>query len=111
MLAGCAAARPVEGPVRLGQVAAVDGPRVRAERVVEDSRCPLDAQCVWAGRLVVRVVVLGGGWAKPVDLTLGIPVQVADGRLTLVAATPARRGGTSVAPRAYRFTFAFQGGR
>jgi hypothetical protein len=112
ILAGCTAAGPIEGPVRLGQIASVDGPRVRPERVIEDSRCPTDVQCIWAGRLVVRVTVLGGGWTRHLDLTLGTPVDVADGSLTLVTATPPRS--TAEHHRTsppYRFTFAFQGGR
>ena len=85
-LGACAAAGPVEGPVRLGQIASVNGPRVRADAVVEDSRCPIDVQCVWAGRLILRATVIGGGWSKQVDMTLGIPVAVADGRLGADAA-------------------------
>lgn len=111
ILAGCAGTRPVEGPVRLGQIASVNGPRVRADRVIEDSRCPLDAQCVWAGRLVVRATVLCGGWSRQLELTLGKPVTVADGSLTLVEATPPRqthKQRSKMLP--YRFTFAFQGG-
>ena len=83
LLAGCGSNRPIDGPVRLGQIASVNGPRVRADEVIEDSRCPTDATCVWAGRLIVRATVLGGGWSRQFDLTLGIPVDVADGRLSL----------------------------
>ena len=97
--------------MRLGQIASVNGPRVRAEQVIEDSRCPVDAQCIQAGRLIVRTTVLGGGWSKQVDLTLGTPVNVADGSLTLVRATPERKGGRRGSrPLPYRFTFTFQGG-
>lgn len=111
LLAGCGPTRPVEGPVRLGQIAAVNGPRVRPDLIVEDSRCPVDTQCIWAGRLVVRATVLGGGWSKSFDLTLGVPVQVADGSLTLVAATPPSRPVRRAAkPSDYRFTFNFHGG-
>ncbi len=65
-LTGCAAggpvaSQPIEGPVRLGEVAAVDGPKVRPDSVIEDSRCPTDVQCIVEGRLIVRVTVLGGG--------------------------------------------------
>jgi len=114
-LAGCAAggpvaSRPIEGSVRLGEIAAVDGPRVRPDRVIEDSRCPADVQCIQAGRLIVRATVLGGGWSKQIDLTLGIPVPVADGMLTLVDATPVPIVGVTAAS-AGRFTFKFQGGR
>lgn len=110
-LGGCASTRPVEGPVRLGQMTYVDGPRVRVDEVIEDSRCPSDVLCVWAGRLIVRATVFGGGWEKQIRMTLGEPVQVADGALTLVGATPVptRRKPTE-RPEPYRFTFTFQGG-
>ncbi|WP_126941819.1 MULTISPECIES: hypothetical protein [unclassified Xanthomonas] len=115
-LAGCAAAgpitaRPIEGPVRLGDIAAVDGPRVRPDRVIEDSRCPAEVQCVVAGRLIVRATVLGGGWSKQIDLTLGVPVPVADGQLTLVDATAPPADSATASTSAMRFTFRFQGGR
>ncbi|WP_295973474.1 hypothetical protein [uncultured Xanthomonas sp.] len=114
-LAGCAAGgpvanQPIEGPVRLGDIAAVDGPRVRPDRVIEDSRCPADVQCIQAGRLVVKATVLGGGWSKEMDLTLGVPVPVADGMLTLVDATPVPIASETAASAAH-FTFKFQGGR
>lgn len=114
-LAGCAtgdpvASRPIEGPVRLGEIAAVDGPTVRPDWVIEDSRCPADVQCIQAGRLVIRSTVLGGGWSKEIDLTLGVPVPVADGMLTLIDATPVPVAGET-SRSAARFTFKFQGGR
>lgn len=115
-LVACAAAgpitsQPIEGPVRLGEIAAVDGPKVRPDRVIEDSRCPAEVQCVVAGRLIVRATVLGGGWSKQIDLTLGIPVPVADGQLTLVAATAPPADSATAATSDMRFTFRFQGGR
>lgn len=110
-LVGCTAGVPAEGRVRLGQIAYVSGPRVRVDRVIEDSRCPVDVQCVWSGRLVVRATLLGHKGSKQLDLTLGTPVAVADGMLTLVAATPLPRKST---PRntmpTYRFTLDFEGG-
>ena len=111
MLASCASHGPIEGPVRLGQTAFVGGPKVRADHIVEDSRCPADVQCVWAGRLIVAATVIGGGWTRQVELTLGVPIDIADGKLTLVKAVPARQtDNQQKKPLAYRFTFDFQGG-
>lgn len=110
VLAGCASSVPIEGPVRLGQIAAVGGPRVRPERIIEDSRCPAGTQCAWAGRLVVGATVLGGGWSKRVTLTLGESVHVADGSLTLVAATRRGPSNPAIPPGEFRLTFEFQGG-
>ncbi len=100
----------MEGPVHLGQIALAGGPRVRPDRVVEDSRCPSDVTCVTAGRLIVRATVFGGGWSREVDLTLGTPAPIADGLLTLTEAVPTRTAGHQIKPASYRFTFLFQGG-
>lgn len=105
-LAGCSATA-VEGPVRIGQLAYAGGPRVRPDRVIEDSRCPVGTTCVRAGRVVLRATVYGGAWSRRVDLVLGVPVAIADGTLTMVAVTPARGVGRS-AP--LRFAFVFEGG-
>ena len=52
-----------------------------------------------------------GGWTKQVELTLGVPIDIADGKLTLVKAVPARQtDGQQKKSLAYRFTFDFQGG-
>ena len=114
LLTGCvsppASPQGIEGPVKLGQLAYVDGPRVRPDRVIEDSRCPIDVVCVWAGRVVLRATVFGGNWSKEVDLTLGTPAPIADGTLTLVTVEPARRSSDLADPQQLRFTFAFEGG-
>lgn len=115
-LSGCAATatrppvQPPEGPARLGQTVYVDGPRVTPLKLIEDSRCPMNARCIWAGRVVLRAKVQGGAWQREIDLTLGEPVQVADGGLTLVSVTPERRTDKPVTSGDYRFAFTFQGG-
>lgn len=94
----------------LGQVGLVDGLRVRPLQIVEDSRCPVNAICVWAGRLVVRTEIRGGNWRETRDLELRKPQSIADGRLTLVEAAPSKMADHPVDPSDYRFTFAFEDG-
>jgi hypothetical protein len=93
----------------LGQVGLVDGLRVRPLRIVEDSRCPINAICVWAGRLIVRTEIHGGNWRETRDLELRKPQSIADGQLTLVEAVPSKMADQPVDARDYRFTFAFEG--
>ena len=111
-LVGCATVPPADAePVAgLGQSANVNGLRVRPLRVVEDSRCPVNAVCVWPGRIIVATEVGGGSWKEIRDLELGKPQQIADGALTLVEAQPQKTAGAEADPRAYRFRFDFQGG-
>ena len=90
---------------RLGQEVRLGEFRIRPLAVLEDSRCPLDVTCVWAGRIRLRVAVNG---AEAV-MELNRPVEVAPGsRLTLVAIAPPRwsRPPAGVDPNApQRFAF------
>lgn len=62
------------------------GLRVRPLEVLEDSRCPQNARCIWAGRLRVRVNVEGVGEREAI-LGEGV-VETPRGNFTLVAALP-----------------------
>lgn len=93
---------------RIGETVRVHGIRVTPLRVLEDSRCPQNARCVWAGR--VRLSVRIGNATR--ELALGQPVPFAGGALSLAAVLPERtaRDGT-IPPRAYRFGFQFERNR
>lgn len=114
-LAACATVPPVAAnpTTALGQTAYVDGLRVKPISIVEDSRCPVDVTCVWAGRLVILAEVdFHGGsesWRGP--LTLGQPYAYGGETVTLVSAQSTKRTDTPAEPSDYRFTFAASRGR
>ncbi|HEX7854108.1 MAG TPA: hypothetical protein VF503_10465 [Sphingobium sp.] len=114
LLAGCAGTPERicqrEGPARIGEMAYINGPVVRVESVLEDSRCPVDAQCVHAGDVRIAATVISGNSKKPVELTLGKPLHIADGSLTLLSVAPRKRSDHGITPEMYRFAFDFQGG-
>ena len=87
----------------------VNGIRIRPLAVVEDSRCPAQVQCVWAGRLVVRARMTGDGWTQIRDFELGVFQAVDRYRVTLITAEPPKTAPGEIDPRAYRFTFGAAG--
>lgn len=109
-LAGCATiAPPPIGPTAsFGGTATIDGVSIRPLSIVEDSRCPTDVVCVWAGRLIIlaEVEFRGGSesWRGP--LTLGEPYSHGSETVTLVSASPGKLAAAPVRPSDYRFTFA-----
>ena len=112
-LVGCATtAVPDNGLTyaRIGQTAYIDGPRVTPLEVLEDSRCPAQVQCVWAGRVRIRARIDLGSGSQTRELTLGKPEQVADGSLELVEVAPAKSKEGAIPPRDYRFGLRFMGG-
>jgi hypothetical protein len=79
-----AAVAGLGGTARLGDVS------VRPLAIIEDSRCPAGVQCVWAGRLRLRVAISGVP-GEP-ELVLGEPFALPrGGAITLTAAAPAPR--------------------
>lgn len=116
MLASCVTARPLSpsaSPATAGfdQVAIVGSLRVRPLSLVEDSRCPANVQCVWAGRLTVLAEIDAGPGTETAALTLGIPRELGPVSVTLVAAAPDMVEGKPIKRGEYRFTFATNAAR
>lgn len=101
------ASLPQGSPVALGQAVQVGALVVTPQEVVEDSRCPINARCIWAGRLIVKTRIDGQGWRETADLTLGEPYATHDVGLALTSGEPGREAGAGkeTKPADYRFTY------
>lgn len=104
IIAAPALARP-GGTVALRHTARVGALRVTPLAVVEDSRCPENARCIWAGRATVSVRIARGHRSVMRRLTLGEPTATELGGVVLDAMSPEKRAGRVTPPRAYRFHF------
>lgn len=98
-------ALPQGTPVALGQGVQVGSVVATPIEVVEDSRCPINARCVWAGRLVVKTRIDGKGWRETSDLALGAPFGTHDVVIALSSGEPAPETGREIAHAEYRFTY------
>lgn len=93
--------------LRMGEEQAVGGSVVKVVfvRVVEDSRCPIDAICVWAGNAVVELGIRAGmGPTFPIQLNSTLEPQAADWngvRMTFLELHPAPRAATPTRPEDY----------
>lgn len=90
---------PFDQPVRVGDLI------VTPKKLVEDSRCPMNARCVWAGRVVVKTTIAGNGWADTADLTLGEPYGTHGKVIALVSVRPEKTTDREIQPIEYRFTY------
>lgn len=110
-LSACATTSIAGSPIRsdglatLGQPTRVGQLVVTPQAVVEDSRCPINVRCVWAGRLVLKSRIDGAGWRETVDLTLGQPYATHRSGLTLVSAEPGKIARSTPSPPASLFRF------
>jgi hypothetical protein len=99
-----------EFTLRVGETAVVDDTslRISVDKVAQDSRCPLDVQCVWEGDAAVSVLIAGPAAPLPYELhTSGRYAQeVTHGayQVTLVRLDPTPRSSVPLAPGDYRAT-------
>ncbi|MBX3594499.1 hypothetical protein [Sphingomonas sp.] len=109
LLAGCMMTPTAStGPVALDQPQRLGGLTITPLAIVEDSRCPINARCIWAGRLVVRAAIAGGYDRLERNFTLGEVAQTDFGPIRLDSATPGRTTQDGEIPSpAYRVHFSF----
>ena len=111
ILAGCATVPTASTDQWSGFGEATRAGRVVVEprELIEDSRCPMNARCVWAGRVTIDTTVWVDRQKYPVKLTLGEPYPIAGGQLILDSVMPPRETQQGEIPREdYRFHFDFQ---
>ena len=100
---------PEGAAVALGQSVRVGEVSVTPISVVEDSRCPINARCVWAGRLVVETRIDGqtvdGPWRDRANIRLGETYGTHGQVIALVSGEPGKTKDRETRPEEYRFTY------
>mgnify|MGYP005836882441 CR=1 FL=1 len=94
--------------LRAGQTARVEELQVSFTRVLEDSRCPADLVCVWAGNAKVEIeLTFSGAGRSTVTLNSTLdPLEIsfAGYIVRYVDLEPYPRSTRSIDPQAYRLT-------
>jgi hypothetical protein len=112
LCAGCAGAstRPSQTPLgqpfelRPGASAVLEGElTVTFDGVAADSRCPMDALCVWAGDAIVSLSISRGAGAVPRELHTNPPSEASylDYSIRLLGLAPFPRSDRRIGPGDY----------
>lgn len=81
------------------------GLTVEFVKVVEDSRCPGDVTCVWAGEVKVQLSTrMRAAEAVQHRITAGQDATVGEFRITVVQVQPERVSTREISPEEYRVT-------
>ena len=78
--------------------------KIKFVSVIEDSRCPENVQCVWAGNAKIKVIVTSERGSETFEMNTGMGPQgnQFDGwAITLESLTPTPRAGSKTAAKAY----------
>jgi hypothetical protein len=78
--------------------------QIRFVAVTEDSRCPTDTTCVWAGQLKISVGVTRGGQTSTLEVIESEQQTIGEYRLSFVRAEPPARANRKLASQEYRVT-------
>ena len=81
---------------------------VRFVELVEDSRCPTDTQCVWAGNAKIKIRVTMNGRSQDLTLDTNGPKQAATAigyTIRLIGLTPEPRSNVRINRNGYVATF------
>ncbi len=90
----------------LGETAKFKDLTLTPTTLVEDSRCPVDVQCIQAGTVRVKVSIVSAMGTSTQTITLGTSATTEAETITLSSVSPATKKSTvTVQPSQYRFTF------
>ena len=96
----------VQFSLPVGQTAVLNGngPRITFRQVREDSRCPIDGVCIWAGDAKIELVISRGGTDDTKVISLTAPnneTTSGDLRIRFVGLAPVPKSGDASAQRPY----------
>lgn len=98
---------PSNQTIGIGATARVGGVAVTPLHLLEDSRCPKDVTCIWAGRVLIRARIEAEGRSSIAEMQVGKPVATsANSAIVLARVEPERISGVGIDPADFRFTFA-----
>lgn len=90
---------------RIDQGATALGVKIVPHEVLEDSRCPANANCIQAGTVRVRATLESGLGSTEQVFTLGTPITTEAEVVTLVEVLPQAQPDLTIAPSDYMFIF------
>lgn len=90
---------------KLNQKILIGSTAITPRTIVEDSRCPIDVQCIQAGTVRVNAAISMGGLEEIVLLTLQKPVAHMNKQIELVEVSPGTSADKPITETMYHFTF------
>lgn len=99
---------PTSGDLTLhvGQQGEVGDFSLTLNKIVSDSRCPIDVQCIWAGEVKVEVDLADKSGSETTSISsMGSPHLFGSHQVSIVAVTPATQSQKTISSADYKITF------
>lgn len=98
---------PEEGSIILGlnETGVFRNFSITPKAILEDSRCPIEAVCIWMGRVLVSVEIVSARGTSTETIELGTSINTPGENIKFAIALPAKSTQTEIGGSDYRFTF------
>lgn len=94
------------GAIGVGETKYINGVRITLNKIVEDSRCPADATCIQAGKLVVNVTLKSDTKEETVNMSDSDAARGFDAwKVAVVSSSPFPLASNPVPFENYKVTF------
>jgi hypothetical protein len=95
-----------EAVIAVGESKLIGGVKITVNKVVSDSRCPIDVQCIRAGEITASVTLQSDTDKETLELASNMPPHGFDAyQVSLTGVTPEKRSSTAIDTTGYRLTF------
>jgi len=97
---------PEIGEIRIGEEAYINGLKITVLSLIEDSRCPIDAVCIQAGQVRLRVLLRSNTDKDEVIISSDKPETLFDSfKVSLIKTEPSAKAAELINQNNYIFTF------
>jgi len=94
------------GEVGVGKTTFVNGARITLNKVVQDSRCPVDVQCIQAGSVTANISLKSDTDSETINIESGkSPIQFDSFFVSLENIAPSKVASHELDPQSYILTF------
>lgn len=97
---------PINGvALSIGESRAIGGVNITLNRIVSDSRCPVDVRCIQAGSLTVNLTLQGELDTETADVSSQSPHQFGSYLVSITKISPEKKSSTAYDPSSFRVSF------
>lgn len=94
------------GEVGVGKTVFINGVRITLNKIVQDSRCPVGVQCIWAGSVTANITLKSDTDSETTTIESNKPPKAFDSFLISIEnITPSKVVSQEIAPQNYVLTF------
>ena len=93
--------------LKLHESKTIPDAKIVLSKIVEDSRCPIGVQCIWAGTAKAEITIVTTTGTSTEHIELGKSVMVGNNKLTFTDLSPSPQAGKTIDQNMYECIFTY----